>query len=205
VSTWRLRRARIGFTLIEVIVVSVIMAILAATTAPYFVGFLDRQRAQTTADKLAALGNGIAAFASAVHTGAGTNTAYPGSLSELANVIVVGSAVTHRSCGTTIATLATFNATAVASWNASGPFVTFMVGTGGLQTPLGIVSDSLVRSPNGPAVGQLWIKMSVDTADARNLDLIVDGNDGAAAGTVEWDVVGAMADLRYIVPVAARC
>src|SRR4051812_23452432 len=110
---------RAGFTLMEVAVAAVIVAMLAAVTAPYFVSFLDRQRAQTTADKLAALATGIAAFSAAVHTtAAATNTAYPGKLSELANVILANSTVTHNSCGS--AATGTFNATAVTSWNTSG-------------------------------------------------------------------------------------
>ena len=198
-------RPRTGFTLLEVAVAAVIMATLAAVTAPYLIEFIDKQRAQTTADKLSALANGVAAFASAVHTGAGTATTYPGKISELANVIVANSTVTHNSCGS--GATGTFNATAVTSWNTSGPFITFMTTTAGFVTPLGTVSDSMIRTPATAGVGTLQLRMSVvDADDASELDKLVDGSDGSAAGIVRWTSNGdGTVDLRYYLPIAARC
>src|SRR5262249_1174012 len=152
----------------------------------------------------------VAAFGQAIHTAAGAaNTVYPGQLSELANVVVNNSTAIHRSCGTVTATLATFNATAVTSWNNSGPFVTFMIPTGkGVVTPIGIIQDSMVRSPNSASVGTLAMKIdSVSTSDATNLDQIVDGGDGANAGTVQWvnGAVSGTVDISYFIPVASKC
>ena len=48
-------RSNPGFTLAEVAVAAALVAMLAAVTSPYLVSFLDRQRAQATADKLAAI------------------------------------------------------------------------------------------------------------------------------------------------------
>jgi len=202
------RRRRNGFTLAEVAVSTAIIAMLAAVTVPYLVTFLDRQRAQTTAEKLSALAEGISAFASAVKTSAApTSTAYPGLISELANQIVANSAVTHNSCGS--GATGTFNSTAVTTgWGGNGPFVNFFIPVGGLKTPLGMVSDSMVRTPGTAAVGTLAIRMlAVDTADTNLLDFVVDGGDGASAGTVRFTVVAAThrADIQYLVPIAAKC
>jgi prepilin-type N-terminal cleavage/methylation domain-containing protein len=199
----RLSRGRAGFTLAEIAITAAIMAILAAVTAPYFVEFIDKQRAATTADKLAALATGIAAFSSAVHTAsAATATAYPGRISELANAITTVAASTPNSCGTA------FNATAVASWNTSGPFITFMVPTTGYVTPLGTVNDVLIRSPTTATVGTISMKIpAVDSDDAAELDKQVDGSDGASAGTIRWTTgtAAGTVDVTYVMPIAARC
>jgi prepilin-type N-terminal cleavage/methylation domain-containing protein len=199
-------RRRDGFTLIEVAVAAAIVAMLAAVTAPYMVSFLDKQRAQATADKLAALGMGIAAFGSAVNTnGAQTGTTYPGLISELTSQIPFNNTAGHNSCGS--AGLGTFNATATAAWSNNGPFVNFYVPQGGLRTPLGLVADSLVRTPGSPVAGTLGIRMvGLDTADATTLDLIIDGGDGGAVGTLRiGNVRGGHADVVYLVPVGPRC
>lgn len=197
---------RRGFTLIEVAVSAVLVAMLAAVTAPYLIHYIDRQRAQTAADKFSAVATGIAAFASAIHTANGaTNTAYPGKLSELVTPIVSNSTVIHNSCGST-GTTVTFNTIATASWNTSGPFVTFMISTTGLVTPIGTISDSMARSPLAASPGTLSLLMpSVETTDATNLDQIVDGGDGGGAGTVRWATNGNLVDVSYLVPVGARC
>lgn len=191
----------------EVVVAAVLLAILSAVSMPYIVEFLDKQRAQTTADKLSALASGVAAFNSAVHTGAAaTATTYPGKISELANVIITNSTVTHNSCGS--AATGTFNAAALTSWNTSGPFVTFMISTTGLVTPLGTVSDSMIRTPSSATVGTLALRMlGVDAGDAVDLDLIVDGGDGGSAGTVQWTTgtAAGTVDIKYFIPVGARC
>jgi prepilin-type N-terminal cleavage/methylation domain-containing protein len=206
-------RARLGFTLMEVAVAAVLVAMLAAVTAPYFVEFIDRQRAQTTADKLQAIGTGIANFAASVKTttNVATSSTYPGKISELANVIVAASTVTHNSCGSG-GGASNFNATAVTSWNSFGPFVTFMISptATALQTPLGPISDSLIRAPLTTAgVGTISIRLlNVDVDDVATLDQIIDGSDGSTAGVLQWTtpaVAGVISQVRYILPIAARC
>jgi type II secretory pathway pseudopilin PulG len=201
------RRRELGFTLAEVAVSAAIVAMLAAVTIPYLVTFLDKQRVQATADKLAALTTGIAAFATGVHTAAALNTnTYPGTLSELTTQIQVGTPATHNSCGS--GAIGNFNAHAGSDWSTNGPFLSFFVPVGGLQTPMGLVADSLVRTPLAATAGTLGIRMvAVDTADANLLDLIVDGGDGGVVGTVRFVVNGVthLADIQYIVPVPAKC
>lgn len=201
------RRRKLGFTLAEVAVSAAIVAMLAAVTVPYLVSFLDKQRVQTTADRLAELSTGIAAFAAGVHTAAAANTnTYPGTLSELTSQIVLNSAATHNSCGS--GAIGFFNAHAVSDWSTNGPFLNFFVPVGGIHTPMGIVADSLVRAPLSATAGLLFIRMmAVDTADANMLDLVIDGGDGGIAGTLRFTVNGVthVADIQYLVPVGAKC
>jgi len=196
-------RRRSGFTLAEVAVSAAIIALLAAVTMPSLSTFLDHQRVQATADKLEALGVGVAAFAGAVRSSAATtSTVYPGLISELSNQITLNSSASHNSCGTT----GTFNATATANWSSNGPFVSFYVPAGGLKTPMGMVSDSMVRNPTTATAGTLSLRiLSADTADANMLDLAVDGGDGPSAGTVRYTISAARADVSYLLPIGAKC
>ena len=146
---------------------------------------------------MSALTTGIASFEAVVH--GSTALTYPGSLSELSNVIT---ATSLNSCGAAI------GSTAVTDWTSFGPFTTFNVTPNvGVNTPLGIVSDTMTRSPNSATAGSLLLRMNVDSADARRLDRIVDGGDGGSAGTVRYGFNATIGQdtLRYIVPVGARC
>lgn len=199
-------RNRSGFTLIEIAVAAAIMAMLAMVTAPYFVGYLDKQRAQTTADQLEAIATGIGAFASAVKTAAAaTSTTYPGFISELTSQIPVSDNAWHNSC--TAANTGRFNSTATTNWSNNGPFVNFMIPQGGLQTPLGLIADSLTRGNTTPVATTLSIRMvAIDTAAANLLDLIIDGGDGANSGTLRMGTVSSgLVDIAYLVPVGAHC
>lgn len=198
---FRLQR-RSGFTLAEVAVAAVLVAILAAVTTPALNSFLQKQKAQTAADKLSAIATGIAAFKAAVHTTtAATSVAYPGRISYLANAITAGG---FTSCHTT------FTATAVTSWNSNGPFVSFYIPADSFMTPLGMVQDSITRTPTGTGVGTLAVRMlAVDSLDAIDLDQVVDGGDGQSKGTVQWTWVVSgsthVANVNYLVPHASTC
>ncbi len=192
---------RAGFTLMEVAVATVLVAVLAAATIPALNEFMRGRETIATANTLSQLAAGISNFKSAVLTGgAGTNT-YPRFISALSNPITTSQ---RNSC------LAVFKAGAVNTWKSSGPFVTFNVPPGGLSTPLGVVQDSMVRTPNSANVGTLAIRMTVDSVDALRLDQVIDGGDGPAAGTLRMTFSGGgsaarTADIQYLVPVAAKC
>jgi prepilin-type N-terminal cleavage/methylation domain-containing protein len=199
-------RNRSAFTLIEIAVATAIMAMLAMVTAPYFVGYLDKQRAQTTAEQLEAIATGIGSFASAVKTAAAaTSTTYPGFISELTSQIPASNNTWHNSC--TAANTGRFTTTATVNWSNNGPFVNFMIPQGGLQTPLGLIADSLTRGNTTPVATTLSIRMvGIDTAAATLLDLIIDGGDGAGAGTLRVsNIANGVADIAYLVPVGAHC
>lgn len=195
-------RRRSGFTLAEVAVAAVLIAILAAVTTPALSAFLQKQKAQTTADKLSAIATGIAAFKSAVHTTtAATSVVYPLRLSYLANAITTTNLTSCK---------AAFSVTAVTSWNSNGPFVSFYIPPDSFSTPIGMVQDTMVRSPTGTGVGTFSILLlNVDTLDAVDLDQVVDGGDGLTKGTVQgsWVVSGSThkANITYLVPHASNC
>jgi type II secretory pathway pseudopilin PulG len=203
------QRLLAGFTLVEVAVAAMLIALLAAVTSPYLVSYMDHQRAQTTADQLADLAKGIGAFNAVVKEGnaASTLNTYPGSLWQLDSIIVAANVVSHNSCGSTNNATFQFNATAVTAWTNNGPFVSYYIPRTGLVTPLGTVEDSLVRSNHAAAVGTLALQMiGVDDDDAVMLDLIVDGGDGGTLGTLRYTAaVSGLRTVSYIVPVGAKC
>ena len=187
-------RARRGFTLAEVAVAALIVAIMAAVTAPSLMSFLDNQRAQTTANTLSDLATGIASFRTSV-------TAYPQKISQLTNVIAT---TQPNSCGSN------FTAANVTSWNNNAPFVNFFISsTSPLNTPLGTVTDVMVRNPTGPTgtlTGTLAIRMSnVDSADAVELDKIIDGSSTPTTGVLQYTITSSLATISYFVPVGNRC
>jgi type II secretory pathway pseudopilin PulG len=185
-----------------VVVAALIVAMLAAVTTPSLLGFIDRQRAQTTADKLASIGAGVAAFKAAVLTGgAGTNT-YPGRISELTNLITTSTVTSINSCGTA------FTNGAVTTWSATGPFLTFFIPNTGYVTPIGTINDATVRVPNSATVGVMKIQIpNVGQEDANALDQIVDGGDGGTTGVVQWIAFagGNTSMLSYLIPLANKC
>lgn len=196
-------RRRNGFTLMEVAVAAVLIAILAAATIPTLSEFMSGREAASTANTLAQIATGVSVFKNSVATaGGGTANTYPRFISSLANPIT---ASTRNSC------YGTFDNHAVSDWASGGPFVSFYIPPGGLHTPLGVIQDSMYRNPNSPTAGTLAIRMTVDSADAVRLDLIIDGGDGGSAGTLRVTSFRGSggqtrtADLQYLVPVAAKC
>ncbi len=192
-------RARRGFTLAEVAVAALIVAIMAAVTAPSLMSFLDNQRAMTTASTLSDLATGIGSFRTSVG-------AYPQKISQLTNVIAT---TQLNSCGAGSAAQ-TFTAAQVTNWNNNAPFVTFFISsTSPLNTPLGTITDLMVRNPVGPSgtlSGTLAIRMSnVDSADAAELDKIVDGTSTPTTGVLQYTITGSLATISYFVPVGNRC
>jgi prepilin-type N-terminal cleavage/methylation domain-containing protein len=199
----RKRGARNGFTLMEVAVAAVLIAVLAAATIPTLSEFMSGRDASTVASQLSQIAAGIATFKSSVLTTASsTSNTYPQFISQLTNPITTSN---RNSC------YGTHTVTAVSSWAATGPFVSFNIPVGGLYTPLGVIQDSMFRSPSSATAGTLAIRMSVDSMDAIRLDRVIDGGDGAAAGTLRITAFRGTgnqtrtADLQYLVPVAAKC
>ena len=203
---------RSGFTLIEVAVAAGLMAILAAATTPSFVEFLASHDAQTTAKTLSAVASGVVAYESSVKTNGGTTNTYPQLISSLTNPITLAS---KNSCSASYS--AAPNATLLPTYNAAFPFVTFLVPSGGLSTPLGMIQDQMVRTPANAGVGTLAIVMPVvDSTDAVRLERVIDGDDGTIAanrtsGTLRITSFSGSGSARrtasvaYVIPVAAKC
>jgi hypothetical protein len=75
----------------------------------------------------------------------------------------------------------------VQNWTRGGPFVPFYISTTGLRTPIGVIADTLQLTYTRPTAAVLGMQIrDVAERDARLLDRLVDGGDGAHAGTVEW-------------------
>jgi prepilin-type N-terminal cleavage/methylation domain-containing protein len=200
------RARRAGFTLIEVAVAAVLVALLAAVSVPQLIDFVDKQRAQTTANMLTALGTGISTYSAKVLSATGTtNTSWPNRLSELVQPIVSGTSL--NSCKTAV------NATQVTNWNTNGPFVQYYI-TGNvnalnaLSTPVGNLLDTMTRSTASGTAGTLTMYIiGVSTTDATNLDDVIDGGDGQASGQLQW-VTTAKPDsviVKFLVPVGTKC
>lgn len=209
--------ARSGFTLIEVVVASVIMVVLAAITIPQVMDALDKKRIEDTYDALLELHYGFVnsqqtGFMNIVRTGgSATNTStVPGKLTHLSEPIVAASSTNyHNSCGPAATATFSYNATAVTTWTLGGPFIERVVSaTDGLRLPIGQLQNTLVRTANPnttPAFIQLRI-LNVDPDDAAELDLRVDGVAGAAAGTIRYTTDAFnVSTVNYLIPVPNRC
>jgi prepilin-type N-terminal cleavage/methylation domain-containing protein len=216
-------KPRSGFTLIEVVVAAVLLAILAATTTPTLINYLDKQRAQTTANILSDLQKAISGNSGFYVTmrAAGVPV-LPGKLSELNNQLVATTYLMRNSCGGTgITTTNAFTGPQVTVWNAAAPYVGYAITpatygatptTGGLTTPMGLIPDSMTRIPAAPATtgtNYLQIRMpNVALEDAKTLDLIVDGVAGSGVGTVQYGAAASdgTVPLTYNIPVSdTRC
>src|SRR3954468_13460489 len=100
-------KSRAAFTLVEVVVAAVILAMLAAVTIPQVMDALDKKRVRESYDILLELQSGITntlgtGFIDIVRTGASaTNTnMMPGKLSELSEPIISAQLTTYpNSCG----------------------------------------------------------------------------------------------------------
>lgn len=205
-------RRRQGFTLIEVAVAAGLMAILAAATTPSFVEFLSARNAEATARTLSAVASGVVAYESSVKTNGGSTNTYPQLISSLTNPITLAS---RNSCSAAYG--ASSNATLLPTYNAAFPFVSFLIPPGGLNTPLGMIKDQMVRTPANAALGTLAIVMAaIDSTDAIRLERVIDGDDGTVAanrtsGTLRitsFSGTGSArrtASVAYIIPVAAKC
>lgn len=198
-----------AFTLIEIVVALAVILILAAVALPQLAGYLDQKKIDQTAAQLATVRDALNNSAPGSNAFFQKVTRNAGRLSELDSSLVIGDASwatgTDNSCG------AAFNKAQRDNWDASGPFVSFLIERTGMQTPIGRTEDSLTRNPPGGGVGTLRINFlnNVTIPDAQLLDATVDAGDGNALGSVQWVLPDAEGDglvtLRYFVPIGASC
>jgi prepilin-type N-terminal cleavage/methylation domain-containing protein len=215
------KHPRSGFTLIEVVVASAIMVVLAAVTIPQVLDALDKKRIEDTRDMLLELHYGIVntdntGFLNVVRTGASaTNTSpAPGKLTELSEPIVSQSTLYPTSCTSvaqgTFATNSTgyFNNTAATTWTLGGPFIDRVVSaTDGLALPIGQLQNTIVRTAN-PNTTPAWIELRINNVsvnDAAALDVRLDGVADPNAGTIQYTTSGSLATVSYLIPVPNRC
>lgn len=202
--------ARRGFTLFEVVVAALIVAILAAATVPQVMNALDQKRINDTHALLLELHYGFTntaqtGFLNVVRTGAtvSTSSTVPGRLSHLSERILSNTATVPNSCGAVYPN----NTLSTSTWNSYGPFFTRVVTAGGFNTPIGLIQNTLYRTANPPTT-PAWIQMrivNVDSIDAYNLDVLIDGAATTNTGTIQYTTVSGVSTVNYLIPVVNRC
>jgi prepilin-type N-terminal cleavage/methylation domain-containing protein len=207
------RGARAGFTLIEMVVAGVILALLAAITVPQVMDALDKKRVEDTAELLGEIqyaftNSDQTGFLNVVRTGAtvSTSSVVPGLLSELVTPITSNSLTTPNSCNGTFQT-----ATAATTWASFGPFLKRSVSTvNGLKTPIGNIQNTLSRTlaVQGTWTQAVHIRLqinSVDSVDAVALDRLMDGAVGTNAGAIQYTFAAGIATVFFLIPIVNRC
>ena len=207
------RRARSGFTLIEMVVAGVILALLAAITIPQVMDALDKKRITDTYELLqeiqyAFTNSDQTGFLNVVRTGVtvSTSSVVPGQLSQLVTPIVSNSATIRNSCNGTFQTL-----TAATTWASYGPFLKRPVSTvDGLKTPIGNIQNTLSRTLaiQGTWTQPVHIRLqinNVDSVDAVSLDKLMDGAVGSSAGAIQYTFSAGIATVFFLIPIVNRC
>jgi prepilin-type N-terminal cleavage/methylation domain-containing protein len=206
-------RTRAGFTLVEVVVAGLILALLAAITIPQVMDALDKKRIQDTVDLLQEIQYGFTnsdqtGFLNVVRTGAtvSSSSVAPGLLSELVTPIVSNTATIPNSCNQTFQTT-----TAASTWASYGPFLERAVSTvDGLRTPIGNIQNTLSRTlaVQGTWTQAVFLKLQinqVDSVDAVSLDKAMDGVVGATAGAIQYTFASGIATVTFLIPIVNRC
>jgi prepilin-type N-terminal cleavage/methylation domain-containing protein len=229
------RIARNGFTLVEVVVAAVILAILAAVTVPQIIDAVDKKRVQDSYDILAELQNAITntrntGFIDVVRTGASaTNTSMmPGRVSQLVYPILSNQLATYpNSCGANHTQVnATFGAfsganaasgtSAQTTWTLGGPFFRRAVSTtDGLALPIGQLQNTILRtitSSVAPPLGAAgattpqYIRLRINNVDSEDAEALDLLVDGVA-GTNVGRVWYTVggSTVDFAIPVPNRC
>jgi prepilin-type N-terminal cleavage/methylation domain-containing protein len=198
--------ARSGLTLIEVAVAAAIFAVLAAVVFATVHGSVSTstKRIGDAAMELRELTNALNKFDTATGNGSAPAGRMPRQLSHLTNPITTAQL---NSCATV------YSATNVSGWNNSpGPFYSRDVVPGaGFPLSIGLVRDTLVRTPaTAPNVTRSWgtLQVRIDNvsfADAQELNALVDGDNSATIGTIQWTAVpnaeGMLSSIFWTIPV----
>jgi len=184
-----LRVRRWAFTLFEILVALVIVALLTAVIIPTVGGRLRQSQATAIGDELTNLTTAINAYRQNV-------LKYPNKLDLLTNTPVAGTSLDI--CGSAMV------ATNVSKWQ--GPYLARPITTG-TDFPVGdaTVNDQLVRNPSGvqTGVGLLQIKIDVvDTVAAVALEAQFDGNADFTTGSILWTRTNpGVGTLTYSIPI----
>lgn len=168
-----LRRGdRRGFTLVELIVVLVVMAALAAVITPAVIGRLGQGEAGAMSQNLRSVATAVERFRTDVGR-------YPDSLQHL----VALPATARDVCGNVLP--AAFRA----EW--SGPYLTRAITPAGIRTGTSLILRDVTRSPALSSIstptGTLVVQATgVDQTLAQELDVAFDGTTSLSSGTIRW-------------------
>lgn len=167
----RRRRGAAGFTLIEIMISLVIVALVAGVVSMAAVNRLSVGESAVLAQNLTNLAQGIHSFRSDVGR-------YPSRVQDLATPIAAGS---RDPCGRTLDT---------AAWR--GPYLDREVLASGLVSGATTLSDAITRVPvSTTGFGHLRITaQDVDLAVAEGVEKVFDGNGDFSAGNITWSEAG---------------
>jgi hypothetical protein len=190
---------RPGFTAVEITVGVAIVASLAALSVP-LAAFREERKVEAAGAMLAEIREGLTSPSAGFRNAVGANA---GQLSELTAQIWNGGAGTPfptNSCGKP------FSSSEVNNWDDSGPYVGFFIPATGLETPIGVAADRLIRVAEGDSTTLRVVINDVDADHAKLLDRKVDGANGSDRGAVRWNTPkrGGVT-LLFVVPIDARC
>lgn len=193
-------RTRRGSAILMVILFVVITAAVATALIPVLTRVDRLDRAQKTSVILGDLAyqitNGVAAdkdFRQSI-------SKHPGKISQLVFAITASD---FTGCTTT-----TYLNPQVNNWPGAGPFTYYpIVANVGIMTPMGLVNDQTVRTPNTPNVGTLALTMSnVDMEDVEIMDMLIDFSDGIGAGRIRWGAItNGLTTLSYTFTIDNQC
>jgi type II secretory pathway pseudopilin PulG len=154
--------SRRGYALVWVIVMTAIIAALAAAVAPSLVVVNQRSRAIRTAAVLKTISDAYLTFGLQVGN-------FPGSLSMLTIAITTSN---RNSCRNSM------TVSNVLAWRAKAPYTAFYTPVTGLWTDLGRLRDS-VPARSAPGSTAVFAEIpGVSSADAAMFDLVVDNGTG---------------------------
>ena len=191
---------RPGFTAVEIASAIAILAAIAAVSVP-LAAYRDERKVDSTSAMLSELKDGLTSPSSGFRRAVGANA---GQLSELtAQIWNDGSGSPPvNSCGRP------FSNFEVNNWDDAGPYVGFFIPTTGLETPIGLAKDRLVRvAERGDSASLRVVIQGVRASHARMLDRRADGSTGSEDGAVRWNSQTESDDvtLLYVIPIDGRC
>lgn len=187
VSGLRSARRRAGFTLVEVVVAIVIVALISSVVATQVIGRLNDGGAAALSGNLDAVTDAVQSFRRDVRR-------YPSSLAQLSGPLSAGAADV---CGNPIPSR--FRQ----AWR--GPYLERVIGSGGLPSGGGVIRNTMARDPASGGYGQLFLHADeVEREVAEELETAFDGDGNLAAGTVRWTEVGSSGrgTLGFGIPVS---
>ncbi len=203
-----------AFSLLEVIATLAVLSLLAGAVVPSTVAYRRKQDVIATAVILQNLSLGIAGMKST------TVNRYPYRLSHLGSPIR-GSGTNNVNADTTScsgiapSTVITYTTAQATGWGAAvsgGPYSDRTIPVTGRQTPIGTISDEMVRTSNNTTAGFLPLVIKgVATDDADELNAYIDADANAADGSnilgkVQWAApVSGYVDVKYRVAVVNSC
>lgn len=198
-------RFSVGFTLMEIVVAVLLMALLGGMIIPVGAQYLDRKRSSDSLVLLVELGAALKTFRATVGNS-------PKRLSHLATTIVAGD--TTSCTGTAPTTTLTYGATNAPKWATAGPYTFRSISKTGFPLPIGTANDVVVRTSANTAGGFLNITVpNLEFDDALEVNALADGpadpNQGDRSnttGSIQWSApVNERVTLTYSVPVGKTC